>query len=122
MWNKKERRRISGQDDPPRRLPRLRALKKTPLMPTVPSTSYHPPERGMAVIGKSVMIKGEIVSRERPHHRRWKVEGFPGNCTNNRLTVGPHGKVRSGVKGARSGGARKPFHGKRGDVRPDRNP
>ncbi len=67
-----------------------------PAMSTAPVTSYHPPERGMAVIGKSVMIKGQIFSRE-DLTIDGEVEGSV-ELQENRLTVGPHGRVQAGVK------------------------
>jgi cytoskeletal protein CcmA (bactofilin family) len=52
--------------------------------------------RGSAVIGKSVMIKGQIVSRE-DLTIDGEVEGTV-ELHEHRLTVGPHGKVTAGVK------------------------
>jgi cytoskeletal protein CcmA (bactofilin family) len=52
--------------------------------------------RGSAVIGKSVMIKGQIVSRE-DLTIDGDVEGTV-ELHEHRLTVGPHGKVTAGVK------------------------
>src|SRR5579859_4616648 len=55
-----------------------------------------PDSRGSASIGKSVTIKGQIISRE-DLTIDGEVEGSL-ELQENRLTVGPHGKVRSGVK------------------------
>ena len=52
--------------------------------------------RGVAVIGKSVMIKGQIVSRE-DLTVDGEVEGTV-ELQEHRLTVGPHGKVRADIK------------------------
>ena len=52
--------------------------------------------RGSAVIGKSVMIKGQIVSRE-DLTIDGDVEGTV-ELHEHRLTVGPHGTVKAGVK------------------------
>src|ERR1700693_1918307 len=72
-------------------------IKETPPMSTAPATSYTPSEtRGPAVIGKSVMIKGQIFSRE-----DLTIDGeIDGSVElhEHRLTVGPNGKVQAGVK------------------------
>lgn len=67
-------------------------------MSTAPVTSYAPPSesRGPAVIGKSVMIKGQIFSRE-DLTIDGEVEGSV-ELQEHRLTVGPNGKLQAGVK------------------------
>ena len=55
-----------------------------------------PESKGSAVIGKSVMIKGEIHSRE-DLTIDGEVEGTV-ELHENRLTVGPNGKVQASVK------------------------
>jgi len=66
-------------------------------MSTAPATSHHSPEmRGPAVIGKSVMIKGQIFSRE-DLTIDGEVDGAV-ELQEHRLTVGPHGKLQAGVK------------------------
>src|SRR5437588_6691643 len=65
-------------------------------MTTAPASSFHSTERGTAVVGKSVMIKGQIFSRE-DLTVDGEVEGSI-ELHENRLTVGPHGKVQAGVK------------------------
>src|SRR5438105_5339323 len=65
-------------------------------MTTAPASSFHAPDRGTAVVGKSVMIKGQIFSRE-DLTVDGEVEGSI-ELHENRLTVGPHGKVQAGVK------------------------
>jgi len=66
-------------------------------MSTNPAPSHHPTEsRGPAVIGKSVMIKGQIFSRE-----DLTIDGeIDGSVElhEHRLTVGPNGKLQAGVK------------------------
>ncbi|MGA3023341.1 MAG: polymer-forming cytoskeletal protein [Bryobacteraceae bacterium] len=52
--------------------------------------------RGAAIIGKSVMIKGQIVSRE-DLTVDGEVEGTV-ELQEHRLTIGPHGKVRADIK------------------------
>ncbi len=94
MWNKRKE-----DEYPPKAAPTpspaVPTSKESPAMSTAP-ISYHPPERGMAVIGKSVMIKGQIYSRE-DLTIDGEVEGSV-ELQENRLTVGPHGKVVAGLK------------------------
>ncbi len=52
--------------------------------------------RGAAIIGKSVMVKGQIVSRE-DLTIDGEVEGTV-ELQEHRLTIGPHGKVRADIK------------------------
>ena len=96
MWNKRK-----DEEYPPKTAPvpassAPASREAYPAMSTAPVTSYHPPERGMAVIGKSVMIKGQIFSRE-DLTIDGEVEGSV-ELQENRLTVGPHGRVMAGVK------------------------
>ncbi len=65
-------------------------------MTTAPATGLHAPDRSSAVIGKSVVIKGQIFSRE-DLTVDGEVEGAL-ELQENRLTIGPHGKVHAGVK------------------------
>ncbi len=65
-------------------------------MSTAPASSYSNVDRGTAVIGKSVTIKGQIVSRE-DLTVDGEVEGSI-ELQEHRLTIGPHGKVHAGVK------------------------
>lgn len=52
--------------------------------------------RGAAVIGKSVVLKGQIYSRE-DLYIDGEVEGTL-ELQEHRLTIGPHGKVQAGIK------------------------
>jgi cytoskeletal protein CcmA (bactofilin family) len=52
--------------------------------------------RGSAAIGKSVMVKGQIFSRE-DLYIDGEVEGSV-ECQEHRLTVGPNGKVQANMK------------------------
>lgn len=96
MWNKRK-----DEEYPPKSsnaAPAASVSKEsTPIMSSTPTPSYSAPEtRGNAVIGKSVMIKGQIFSRE-DLTIDGEVEGSV-ECQEHRLTVGPHGKVTAGVK------------------------
>src|SRR5271168_368311 len=96
MWNKRKE-----EEYPPKsaNVPAASAsqAKENPPMSTAPATSHHAPEmRGPAVIGKSVMIKGQIFSRE-DLTIDGEVDGAV-ELQEHRLTVGPHGKLQAGVK------------------------
>jgi len=65
-------------------------------MSASPMRNPEPDGRGAAVIGKSVMIKGQIISRE-DLTIDGEVEGTV-ELQEHRLTIGPHGKVRADIK------------------------
>jgi len=52
--------------------------------------------RGVASIGKSVVIKGQIFSRE-DLYLDGEIEGTV-EVPEHRLTIGPHGKLQAGIK------------------------
>lgn len=96
MWNKKKE-----DEYPPKPVATPAApanlQKENPPMSTAPATSLHTSDsRGPAIIGKSVMIKGQIFSRE-DLTIDGEVEGSV-ELHEHRLTVGPHGKLQAGVK------------------------
>ena len=96
MWNKKK------EDDYPPKTgasapPASSVSKESNPTMSASAPSYSATEsRGSAVIGKSVMIKGQIFSRE-DLTIDGEVEGSV-ELQEHRLTVGPHGKVQAGVK------------------------
>ena len=68
-------------------------------MPTRnPEPAYDPPRSagGVAVLGKSVMVKGQIYSRE-DLTIDGEVEGTV-ELQEHRLTIGPNGRVAAGIK------------------------
>jgi cytoskeletal protein CcmA (bactofilin family) len=67
-------------------------------MSTTPTRNYEPTPvtSGSATIGKAVMVKGQIFSRE-DLYIDGDVEGNV-ELAEHRLTVGPNGKVKAGVK------------------------
>jgi cytoskeletal protein CcmA (bactofilin family) len=67
-------------------------------MSTTPTRNYEPAPvtSGSASIGKAVMVKGQIYSRE-DLYIDGEVEGNV-ELAEHRLTVGPNGKVKAGVK------------------------
>jgi cytoskeletal protein CcmA (bactofilin family) len=95
MWNKRKE-----EEYPPKSVatpPAATQIKENAPMSTNPAPSLHATDsRGPAVIGKSVMIKGQIFSRE-----DLTIDGeIDGSVElhEHRLTVGPNGKLQAGVK------------------------
>src|SRR5260370_23178748 len=96
MWNKRKEEEYAPN---PGVMPSAPAslTKDSPQMSTSPTASHFTPDvRGPAVIGKSVMIKGQIFSRE-DLTIDGEIDGSV-ELQEHRLTVGPHGKLQAGVK------------------------
>ncbi len=96
MWNKRKE-----EEYPPKSgsMPSTPAnpIKDSAPMSTAPAASHFSTDmRGPAVIGKSVMIKGQIFSRE-DLTIDGEIDGSV-ELQEHRLTVGPHGKLQAGVK------------------------
>ncbi len=64
--------------------------------PTRPAESFDTQRTGAAVLGKSAIVKGQILSRE-DLTIDGEVEGTI-EMQEHRLTIGPNGKVRASVK------------------------
>jgi cytoskeletal protein CcmA (bactofilin family) len=97
MWNKrKEETYPQPSGTTPSATPNP-TKESTPVSSVQPMGSHYASEtRGHAVIGKSVMIKGQIFSRE-----DLTIDGeIDGSVElhEHRLTVGPHGKLQARVK------------------------
>jgi cytoskeletal protein CcmA (bactofilin family) len=96
MWNKRKEEEYPPKSGPTPAAP-ANQTKENPPMSTAPTASHHVADsRGPAIIGKSVMIKGQIFSRE-DLTIDGEVEGSV-ELHEHRLTVGPHGKLQAGVK------------------------
>lgn len=94
MWNKRKEEEYPPK---PASTPAAQVPVKEPSpMATAPYRSDFQDPKGSAVIGKSVTIKGEIHSRE-DLTIDGEVEGVV-ELNENRLTVGPNGKVHASVK------------------------
>jgi cytoskeletal protein CcmA (bactofilin family) len=95
MWNKRKE-----EEYPPKPAntpaPPVNQPRENPPMSTAPATAHAPESRGPAIIGKSVMIRGQIFSRE-DLTIDGEVDGSV-ELQEHRLTVGPHGKLQAGVK------------------------
>src|SRR6476659_6046388 len=102
MWNRKKEDEVPVRPAvtpaPPAPVQQYQAPKEgNPMSPT-PPRSFDPPasSQGSATIGKAVMVKGQIFSRE-DLVIDGEVEGTV-ELQDHRLTVGPNGKVAAGVK------------------------
>jgi len=103
MWNRRKEdeqpapKPVAAQ--PPAQPARPQPPKEGIPMSTVPSRpteSFDAPRTGNAVLGKSVAVKGQILSRE-DLTIDGEVEGTV-EMQEHRLTIGPNGKVRASVK------------------------
>ena len=99
MWNRRKEDELNTQ--PVSAPPRQSELAKEGIpMSTIPGRALEPsvePHRGgTAVLGKSVMLKGQIISRE-DLTIDGEVEGTV-ELQEHRLTIGPNGKVSASVK------------------------
>ncbi len=96
MWNKRKEEEYPPKPAPAPGTTSSPAKENAP-MSTNPTPSHAATEsRGPAIIGKSVMIKGQIFSRE-----DLTIDGeIDGSVElhEHRLTVGPNGKLQAGVK------------------------
>jgi cytoskeletal protein CcmA (bactofilin family) len=99
MWNRNRK----EEDFPPKPVgappPAPSELAKEGIpMSTLPSRSLEPHHEGgrSAVLGKSVILKGQIISRE-DLTIDGEVEGTV-ELKEHRLTIGPNGKVKASVK------------------------
>jgi len=94
MWKRREEDYSPKSVSPP--APAERAREGIP-MQTLPARAAEPEAaRGSALIGKSVVIKGQIYSRE-DMYIDGELEGTL-ESPEHRVTVGPNGKVRASIK------------------------
>lgn len=95
MWSKRKEEEFMSR--PPSPAPPAAEPAREPVHAAAPPK---PPEpelpRGVAAIGKSVMIKGQIFSRE-DLYLDGEIEGTV-EVPENRLTIGPHGRLQASVK------------------------
>jgi cytoskeletal protein CcmA (bactofilin family) len=102
MWNRRKDeenpQRPAQQPAQPAPAP-TQTREAQPTMSSMPTRTYDPPTPatgGSATIGKAVMIKGQIFSRE-DLVIDGEIEGTV-EAQEHRVTVGPNGKVHAGVK------------------------
>ena len=95
MWNKRKEEKFAPKSAAPSTSAEL-AREGIP-MPTLPGRPIEPEvPRGVATIGKSVVLKGQIFSRE-DLYVDGEVDGTI-ELLEHRLTVGPHAKVGAAIK------------------------
>jgi cytoskeletal protein CcmA (bactofilin family) len=97
MWNKRKEEEYPPKSPAAPTAPASQIKENAPMSTSPAVPSHHVTDsRGPAVIGKSVMIKGQIFSRE-----DLTIDGeIDGSVElhEHRLTVGPNGKLQAGVK------------------------
>lgn len=91
MWKRRDEESPARPLSPPASEPVREPQPPAPVRPSEPELP-----RGVAAIGKSVKIKGEIFSRE-DLYLDGEIEGTV-EVPEHRLTVGPHGRLQAGVK------------------------
>ncbi len=99
MWKRKEDEYTPRPTAIPPTTPDLSTTKEQVHMTSSPVRSAEPSHdtvRGVAVLGKSVMVKGQIHSRE-DLTIDGEVEGTV-ELSEHRLTIGPNGRVQANVK------------------------
>lgn len=93
MWSKRREEEFTAR--PPSPAPPEEPLRESAAVaPPKPAEPELP--RGVAAIGKSVIIKGQIFSRE-DLYLDGEIEGTV-EVPENRLTIGPHGRLQASVK------------------------
>jgi cytoskeletal protein CcmA (bactofilin family) len=99
MWNRRKEEEFTPKPASAPPTPSELAKEGIP-MSTLPSRSMaepqHESQRGQAVLGKSVIVKGQIFSRE-DLTIDGEVEGTV-ELQEHRLTIGPNGKVTASIK------------------------
>ena len=98
MWNRKKDEEYAPKPAAPPSPVAEPVREATSTMSTTPTRNYEPAPvtSGSASIGKAVMVKGQIYSRE-DLYIDGEVEGNV-ELAEHRLTVGPNGKVKAGIK------------------------
>lgn len=96
MWNKRRDEDVAPRPStaaapPVTETHREPAAAATPAKPATPDAA-----RGVAAIGKSVIIKGQILSRE-DLYLDGEMEGTV-EVPEHRLTIGPHAKLQAGIR------------------------
>lgn len=102
MWNRRKEEEeytskpVSAQPTSPELAKEKIPVSTIPGRTSIIEPHFDSPKGGFAVLGKSVVVKGQIVSRE-DLTIDGEVEGTV-ELHEHRLTVGPNGKVTSNVK------------------------
>jgi cytoskeletal protein CcmA (bactofilin family) len=97
MWNKRREEEYSPKPSTPPPAPVESSREVPPTMASAPVRPQAPEApRGVAAIGKSVIIKGQILSRE-DLYLDGEMEGTV-EVPEHRLTIGPHAKLQAGIR------------------------
>jgi cytoskeletal protein CcmA (bactofilin family) len=99
MWNRRKEEEITPKPASAPPAPSVLAKEGIPMstLPSRPAAEPHSESsRGQAVLGKSVIVKGQILSRE-DLTIDGEVEGTV-ELQEHRLTIGPNGRVTASVK------------------------
>jgi cytoskeletal protein CcmA (bactofilin family) len=99
MWNRRKEEEPTTTPNPVSAPPKLSELAKEGIpMSTLPNrpTESSFDRGGNAVLGKSVVVKGQIISRE-DLTIDGEIEGTV-ECQEHRLTIGANGKVSASIK------------------------
>jgi cytoskeletal protein CcmA (bactofilin family) len=96
MWNKRKEEDYDLKSSPaaPPPAPSREAMPVSPMPSRV--TADHEPGRGAASFGKSVVVKGQIYSRE-DLYLDGEMEGTV-ELQDHRLTVGPNARLKASIK------------------------
>ena len=97
MWNKRREEDYTPKPPVAPAAPVEPAREVPPVQAPAPARSAAPEApRGVAAIGKSVIIKGQILSRE-DLYLDGEMEGTV-EVPEHRLTIGPHAKLAAGIR------------------------
>lgn len=99
MWNRKKDEEYPAKPaNVPHTHPHTQSAKEVsnPAVSSTPLRSYDPSITNAATIGKAVMVKGQILSRE-DLIIDGEIEGTV-EAQEHRVTIGPNGKVHAGIK------------------------
>jgi cytoskeletal protein CcmA (bactofilin family) len=95
MWTKRKEEEFAPK--PPSPAPSIpEPVREPPAPAPAPKPGESELPRGVAAIGKSVIIKGQILSRE-DLYLDGEIEGTV-EVPENRLTIGPHGRLQASIK------------------------
>lgn len=94
MWTKRKEEEFAPRPSSP--APSIPEPVREPAPPPAPKPAESELPRGVAAIGKSVIIKGQILSRE-DLYLDGEIEGTV-EVPENRLTIGPHGRLQASIK------------------------
>jgi cytoskeletal protein CcmA (bactofilin family) len=97
MWNKRRDEDVAPRPPAAAAPPSMDVSREPVSAPASPVKSSVPDStRGVAAIGKSVIIKGQILSRE-DLYLDGEMEGTV-EVPEHRLTIGPHAKLQAGIR------------------------